>query len=93
MGLPVCVTDDPDDARGRLGPAMAGTARMASYQRMVAAEGVAEPVDIALIGDEASVGERIDALAAAGATELLANVLGQPEEVARTRAFLAARSR
>ena len=91
-GLPVCVTDDTEGARARIGPAMAGTARMASYQRMVTAEGVAEPVDIALIGNEAAVGARIDALAAAGATELLANVLGQPEEVARTRQFLAARA-
>ena len=44
-------------ARERLGPGMAGTARMASYARMVAAEGVAEPVDIALIGDEDAVAD------------------------------------
>jgi F420-dependent oxidoreductase-like protein len=91
VGLPMCVTEDVEGARQRLGPGMAGTARMASYQRMVEAEGVAEPVDIALIGDESAVGKRIDALADAGATELLANILGQPEEVARTRSFLAAR--
>ena len=65
---------------------------MASYARMVAAEGVAEPVDIALIGDENAVAERIDGFGSAGMTELLANVLGDPDERARTRAFLAARS-
>jgi F420-dependent oxidoreductase-like protein len=91
VGIPVCVTGDVAGARERLGPGMAGTARMASYARMVAAEGVAEPVDIALIGDEDAVGERIDGLADAGMTELLANVLGDPDERARTRAFLASR--
>ena len=55
VGIPVCVTSDVAGARERLGPGMAGTARMASYARMVAAEGVAEPVDIALIGDEDAV--------------------------------------
>ena len=92
VGIPVCVTSDIAGARERLGPGMAGTARMASYARMVAAEGVAEPVDIALIGDEDMVAQRIDGLGAAGMTELLANVLGDPDERARTRAFLAARS-
>jgi F420-dependent oxidoreductase-like protein len=91
VGFPGGVTGDVAGARERLGPGMAGTARMASYARMVAAEGVAEPVDIALIGDEDAVAERIDGLAAAGMTELLANVLGDPDERARTRAFLASR--
>ncbi len=68
---------------------MTGAARMASYRRMVAAEGVAEPVDIALIGDADEVGERMEALAGAGATELLANVIAAGDELARTRAFLA----
>ena len=88
VGLPVCVTDDVDGARQRLGVGMAGAARMPSYQRMLTAEGVAEPVDIALIGSEEVVEERIGHLAGAGATELLANVQGEPDEVARTRQFL-----
>lgn len=87
-GLPVCVTDDLDGARRRLGAGMAGAARMPSYQRMLAAEGVAEPVDIALVGSEEAVEEAIAVLGRAGATELLANVQGEPDEVARTRQFL-----
>jgi hypothetical protein len=62
---------------------------MPSYARMIAQEGVAEPVDIALIGDEDEVRSRIDSLEQAGMTELLANVLGDPDERSRTRAFLA----
>jgi 5,10-methylenetetrahydromethanopterin reductase len=88
VGLPVCVTDDVAGARQRIGKAMSGAATMASYRRMVVAEGVAEPVDMALIGDADEVGIRIEALAAAGATELLANVVGAGGEVAATRSFL-----
>jgi F420-dependent oxidoreductase-like protein len=88
VGLPVCVTDDVDGARQRLGAGMAGAAQMPSYRRMLAAEGVGEPVDIALVGSEDAVGRRIEALGRAGASELLANVQGEPDEQARTRRFL-----
>ena len=88
VGLPACVSDDRDGARQRVGATMAGPATMPSYQRMLAAEGVAEPVDIALVGDEGEVAGRIAELGQAGATELVANVQGNPEEQARTRAFL-----
>lgn len=89
VGLPVCVTDDVASARERVGATMSGAMHMRSYQRMVAAEGVSEPVDIALVGDEAAVRARIDELATAGATELLANETGTPEERQRTRRLLA----
>jgi F420-dependent oxidoreductase-like protein len=89
-GLPVCVSDDRDGARERVGQVMAGAARLPSYQRMLAAEGVDQPVDIALVGPEAEVAERVAALAAAGATELLANVVGSPEEQEATRRVLGA---
>jgi 5,10-methylenetetrahydromethanopterin reductase len=88
VGLPVCVTDDTDGARQRVGAAMAGPATMPSYQRMLTAEGVAEPVDIALVGDEGEVADGIAALGEVGATELVANVQGNLEEQARTRTFL-----
>ncbi|HEV8296552.1 MAG TPA: TIGR03564 family F420-dependent LLM class oxidoreductase [Acidimicrobiales bacterium] len=89
VGLPVCVTSDLHGARERVGAGMKGAAQLPSYRRMIAAEGVPEPVDIALVGDEAAVTAHIEALAAAGATELLANVVGLPDEVAHTRQFLA----
>jgi 5,10-methylenetetrahydromethanopterin reductase len=92
VGLPVCATDDIADVRARTRPAMAGAATMPSYRRMVAAEGVDDPVDLALIGDEDALGERLGQLERAGATELMANVVGTPEERTRTRAFLASRA-
>jgi F420-dependent oxidoreductase-like protein len=89
VGLPVCVTGDVAGARQRVGQAMTGALTMRSYQRMFAAEGVAEPVDMALVGGPAEVEERISALAEAGGTELLANVIGDEGERAQTRGFLA----
>jgi 5,10-methylenetetrahydromethanopterin reductase len=87
-GLPVCVTGNREEARDRIRPILAGSARMASYARQVAAEGLDDPVDLATIGDEAEVASRLSSLEGIGVTELLANVLGTEEEVARTRAFL-----
>ena len=91
-GLAVCLTDDPDDARSRIRPALAGAATMPSYRRMVAAEGLDDPARMALVGDEAVLDARLAALEAAGATELMANVVGTDAERARTRAFLASRA-
>jgi hypothetical protein len=52
------------------------------------AEGLDDPVDLACIGDEAEVTGRLSALIGIGVTELLANVIGTEEEIARTRSFL-----
>ncbi|HEX7094766.1 MAG TPA: TIGR03564 family F420-dependent LLM class oxidoreductase [Acidimicrobiales bacterium] len=87
-GLPVCVTDDVAGARERLMPVMAGAAQLPSYRRMLALEGAEQPTDIAIVGDEATVRERIAELEAAGVTELLANPLGSDEERRRTRELL-----
>jgi 5,10-methylenetetrahydromethanopterin reductase len=87
-GLPVCVTGAREEARDRIRPILAGSARMPSYARQMAAEGLDDPVDLACIGDEAEVAGRLSSLNGTGVTELLANVLGTEDEVARTRAFL-----
>jgi 5,10-methylenetetrahydromethanopterin reductase len=89
VGLPVCVTDDVAAARQRLAPMMAGPVHMNSYRRMVEAEGIADPVDLVIMGDEATVAARIEGLGEAGATELLANVVGGRDERLRGLALLA----
>jgi F420-dependent oxidoreductase-like protein len=89
VGLPVCVTDDPVGARERLRPLVTGPMAMASYRRQVATEGLDDPADLVVLGDEEEVATRVEALAAAGATELLANVVGEPGERERTLAVLA----
>ncbi len=88
VGIPVCVTDDVPAARDRLRSMMERSASMPSYARQVAAEGCTDPVDLVVLGDEAQVRERLERFAAAGMTELCANVVGTDEERARTDALL-----
>ena len=89
VGIPVCVTDDVVGARTRLASMMDRSATMPSYRRQVDAEGVDAPVDLVVLGDEVAVAAHLDRFRDAGMTELCANVVGNPEEKARTAAFLA----
>lgn len=88
VGIPVCVTDDVAGARERVATVMARSASMPAYQRQMDAEGLTDPVDLVVLGDEETVAARLDAYGAAGMTELCANLVGSPEEQARTTAFL-----
>lgn len=87
-GLPVCITDDVAGAKSRVGGQMAGAASLPSYRRMLAAEGVAEPVDIALVGGPDAVRAGLERLAGAGVGELIAYAQGSAEEQRRTVAEL-----
>ena len=88
VGIQVCVTDDEAGARERVAAMMARSASMPAYQRQMTAEGLTDPVDLVVLGDEDAVADRFAAYADAGMTELCANVVGSPEEQARTTAFL-----
>lgn len=88
VGIPVCVTDDDAGARARVASLMARSASMPAYARQMAAEGLTDPVDLVVLGDEDAVSARLDAYRAAGMTELCANVVGSPDEQARTTEFL-----
>lgn len=91
VGIPVCVTDDTARARERLSGLMDRSALMPAYRRQIDIEGVPAPVDLAVVGDEDAVAAHLERFVDAGMTELCANVIGAPEEVARSRAFLAER--
>lgn len=88
VGIPVCVTDDVEGARGRVRTHMERSASMPAYQRQMASEGVDDPVDLVVLGDDDAVAARLDAYRSAGMTELCANLLGAPEEQARTTEYL-----
>ena len=61
---------------------------------MLDREGWADPADAAIIGDEATVAARFEALAALGVDELCAHILAPtPEDEHRTRTFLATLAR
>jgi 5,10-methylenetetrahydromethanopterin reductase len=87
--LPISVTSHARLVRADIAESMARTARHSAYRRVIELEKVNEPADIAIIGDESQVLEGLEALVRSGATEILVNAVGDPDDVARTRELLA----
>jgi 5,10-methylenetetrahydromethanopterin reductase len=88
-GLPISLTSDPDGARERFSPQVAGYGMLPSYRAMFDREGVEDPADVALFGDESALDAALRELAAAGATEYAAQVVStQPGSATRTVEFL-----
>jgi F420-dependent oxidoreductase-like protein len=86
--LPVCVTDDPAQARASADKAFAIYGQLPSYRAMLDKEGAAGPGDVAIVGTEDSVSEQINALADAGVTDFVAGEYARGDDGPRTRAFL-----
>ncbi|MCV7429833.1 TIGR03564 family F420-dependent LLM class oxidoreductase [Mycobacterium montefiorense] len=86
--LPVCVTDDADGARARAAEEFAYYSTLPSYRAMFEREGITGPEEITLVGDEATVANRIDEIRSAGVDEFAAFPFGDEETVTRTRALL-----
>jgi F420-dependent oxidoreductase-like protein len=86
--LPVCVTDQEEDARDRAGQEFAVYGMLPSYRAMLDREGVEGPAELAVVGSAAYVTERLEEMAAAGATTIVAAEFGNPDERAATRALL-----
>ena len=92
-GFPIVLTDETESARKMASKAFAMYGTLPSYQAMLEHEGVEGPADIAMIGDEKTLEAAIERLAAAGVTDLNANVIpdGKDREgsMKRTWDFLA----
>lgn len=88
VSLPVTVTAEADEARERIDRAFALYPSLPSYKAMLDRERVARPSDISFVGSEEEVAAAVERLAAAGATELVASLVGSKEERDRTRALL-----
>jgi 5,10-methylenetetrahydromethanopterin reductase len=87
--LPVSVTDDVDGARKQAAEQFSMYGYLPSYRAMLDREGYAGPEDAAIIGDEATVRDRLEELRAAGVDEYVgATFDASPEVRARTRAVL-----
>ncbi len=87
--LPVGITDDPQPLEEFAAVALQIYGELPSYRAMLDREGVEGPADISLFGTEDEVGERLDAFAAAGATDFTAVEFAlNDDDTARTRAFL-----
>jgi F420-dependent oxidoreductase-like protein len=91
-GLPVIVTDRPEELRGKLASVLQMYGGLPSYRAMLDREGAEGPADVAILGSEAEVGAALDELEAAGVTDLNASILTtDADERERTLALLAAR--
>jgi F420-dependent oxidoreductase-like protein len=91
VGLPVAVTKEVEGARGAAARTFEIYGTLPSYRSMLDREGVGGPADVAIAGDESTVGEQLRRLGELGATDFLAvpfAVDGDADAVARTRAFL-----
>ena len=87
--LPVAVTDDVAAVRSLAAKEFAMYGQLPSYRAMLDREGYAGPEDAALIGDEATVRDRLDEVRAASVDEFVAIPFDpSPEGRDRTRAFL-----
>lgn len=92
VGLPVAVHDDVAEARSVADEQFAIYGTLPNYRRILAHGGAATPGDAAIVGDESAVAGQIDALFAAGATDVWAAPfpVGDDRSAsrARTRALL-----
>lgn len=91
-GLPVAVHDDIDEARGVAAQQFAMYGTLPNYQRILAHGEAPGPADAAIVGDEAAVGNQVEALFAAGVTDVWAAPFPVGDDrkasTARTRALL-----
>lgn len=90
--FPIALTDDPDDARKRVGRMLAGYSGIPSYRAMLDREGAAEPEDVGILGDERVLDEALDRLEAMGVSDFSASIMPvDPEAEGRTAAYLLSR--
>jgi F420-dependent oxidoreductase-like protein len=88
-GLPVVITDRPDDARALINEEFAGAGSFPAYRAMFDREGVNSPGDVSLVGDAEEVEVQLRRLAEVGVTEFVGTPLGDTASQARTLEFLA----
>src|SRR6476659_10162919 len=73
-GLPVAVHDNVDEAREAAAKQFGFYGGLPNYRRILDLGGAEEPADAAIVGDEAAVSAQIEAMFAAGATDMWASV-------------------
>ena len=79
-GLPICLTEDPGRARAFAAKKLMVYGRLAAYRAMLDREGASGPEDIAAIGTEDEIRQRVADYAAAGTTDLRVSDLCPTEE-------------
>ena len=89
VSVPVCATDRPEAVCETANVAFARYGQLPSYRAILDKDGAVNPADVALIGPEDALRQRLAALAAAGATDFSAAIYAPPgEDADRTWEFL-----
>ena len=88
VGLPVCVTDDPAQARRRASRLFSVYGGLPSYRAMLDREGAEGPADVAVVGSRDDVAQQISTVFDSGATDFVAAAFGTDEEIGPTRELL-----
>jgi F420-dependent oxidoreductase-like protein len=86
VGLPVVVHDDEAEARSAAAEQFVLYGQLPNYQRILERGGVSGPAEAAIVGDEGRVTAQIEALFAAGATDLWAAPFPVGEDRSASRA-------
>jgi alkanesulfonate monooxygenase SsuD/methylene tetrahydromethanopterin reductase-like flavin-dependent oxidoreductase (luciferase family) len=87
--FPVGVSADPAAAHERLARSLTVYGQLPSYRAMLDREGAEGAADLAILGSEDEITERIGQLKEIGVTDLGAVPVGRnPDEIERTRAIL-----
>jgi F420-dependent oxidoreductase-like protein len=84
-GLPVAVHDDLDEARRAVMETAASYDGLTNYRRILELGGADSPADVAIVGSEAAVTERLRALVDVGVTDIQAFPVGVGEDRRRSR--------
>ena len=93
IGLPIGIASDPEAARARFSPQVAGYGALPSDRAMFDREGVDDPAEVAIFGDESELERQLKRLEDAGATDFAAQVVStEPGAASRTLEFLASRA-
>lgn len=74
-GLPIILTNQPDEARERIAKALTIYGQLPSYRAMLDKEGMAGPADIALVGEEKELDAGLDRLRDSGVTDFGASIM------------------
>jgi F420-dependent oxidoreductase-like protein len=91
--LPIALTSDPDAARAWIAKNFSVYGTLPSYRAMLDREGAAGPADVAIAGDEKTLGVALDRLRDLGVSDFSAAVAAVDAETGRrTLDFLAAYS-
>ena len=90
VSLPIAVTSEAERERvaEQINAELAIYPTLPSYKAMLDKEGAQSPADVAIIGDEESVAGSIEKLAAGGATDFVAAMVGDAEERRRALSLL-----